>query len=308
MFVTLFNRVFVGIDAHVRKSLEFKYNQETITELQQINFIVANDGDRAIRDCIEPLTIAVNKPVRLLDASILYRSPADLRVELTHSSDEKGAPVITCSFPVMNAGEFFLVKLLLDCYVKQDDLFCQILCDDLPRKFATKLLSSSAMREPTRRIEWGGIGVGSFFLAMIAVFGLVIWNYYRVRPAICPYPWATFQPTWIETPALVLCLAVMLLTFILGVMLIVGIGFESFLDRTPRFPIPLEHRTHGYGVSRRQKARSCKWTTAWTLPRASANDTCNLEQPQRCLALLVEFADRGCELDHANWLNAGLVK
>lgn len=55
-----------------------------------------------------------------------------------------------------------------------------------------------------------------------------------------------------------------------------------------------------------------KWATAWESPVVRGGDApLSLSIPlkgARRLALLVEFADRGDEWDHANWLNARLVR
>jgi hypothetical protein len=55
-----------------------------------------------------------------------------------------------------------------------------------------------------------------------------------------------------------------------------------------------------------------KWTTAWESPLIRGGDAPHSIsvplQGARRLALLVEFADRGDEWDHANWINARLVR
>lgn len=55
-----------------------------------------------------------------------------------------------------------------------------------------------------------------------------------------------------------------------------------------------------------------KWTTAWESPIVRGGDApLSISIPlrgARRLVLLVEFADRGDEWDHANWLNARLVR
>ena len=55
-----------------------------------------------------------------------------------------------------------------------------------------------------------------------------------------------------------------------------------------------------------------KWATAWESPVVRGGDAAlSLSIPlkgARRLALLVEFADRGDEWDHANWLNARLIR
>ena len=55
-----------------------------------------------------------------------------------------------------------------------------------------------------------------------------------------------------------------------------------------------------------------KWTTAWESPVVRGGDApmtvSVLLKGARRLTLLVEFADRGDEGDHANWLNARLIR
>ena len=55
-----------------------------------------------------------------------------------------------------------------------------------------------------------------------------------------------------------------------------------------------------------------EWTTAYESPIIRGGEpptpiSLDLKGASR-LALIVEFADRGDELDHANWLNARLLK
>lgn len=237
-FVTLSNRVFAGVEPAVRNNLEIKYNREDVKELQQIDLVIANDGNRAIRDCIEPLTLRISKPARILDTSVLHRSPSDLGVELSHSQDGSGVPSVCCSFPLLNVGEFFYVKLLLDQHVNSSDISCHILCDDLPRRFETKHLPSSATTKSQRSVEWVGVGIGGSILVALAAHLTVLWNCYLAKPSIFPYPWDTFQASWGETPALFVNAIGIVIFFALGLTTLIGMGFEDFFDRNPRFPLP----------------------------------------------------------------------
>lgn len=244
VFVSLNSRVFEGLEPQVRSKLEFHYSGKEIAELQQIDMIIANNGDRAIRDCIEPLTLHFKKMTTILDASIIHREPSALQVTI-ESKECDNLPVVRCEFPLLNKGEFFLLKLLLDGYVSRKDIECKILVDDLPRSFSAKLLPMGAVTEK-RKIEWMQVILGSVLLLGVASGCLILWNYYNVKPGIWPFPWFNFQPTWIETPALGIGVLGLLFMAILGCVALIGLGFGGFFSRHPRFPLPEELRGRRY--------------------------------------------------------------
>ena len=245
VFVLLSNRVFAGIDQDVRKKLAFHYANKEIAELQQIDLIITNDGDRAIRDCIEPLQIVLKGDTIILDASVLHRQPNDLQVIIEQQKNDDSA-VVVCKFPLLNSGEFFMLKLLLDGYVSRSEIECRILVDDLPRSFATKSLPPNATTEPKRKIEWVGVALGSIFLLGVAAQATFVWSYYELKPSISPFPWNQFSPTWIETSALIILSLGAFFMMILGLILLIGMGFEEFFKLHPRFPLPEELRSRKY--------------------------------------------------------------
>jgi len=71
--------VFAGIEPEMRKQLHFQFREKDVQELQQLVFLVANDGERAISGVIEPLTLTIPPGTELLDASILHRQPEALQ-------------------------------------------------------------------------------------------------------------------------------------------------------------------------------------------------------------------------------------
>ena len=246
VYLSLNNRLFAGIESDVKKNLEFTYNTEEVKELQQIELIVANDGERAIRDCIEPLTIQISKQVKILDASILHRQPSDLHIKITAEDKGDNTASIKCEFPLLNSGEFFLIKLLLDGYINRSDLKCNILAEDLPRSFQTKHLPLSATREPKREVEWGGIVLGLVFLIITCAICLLLWNYYNLKPSIFPFPWQNFQPSWVETTALIIVSITVLGFSLIGIAALIGIAFGEFFEWGPSFPLPEELRGRSY--------------------------------------------------------------
>jgi len=78
-----------GIDPEVRKELEVKYRDHAIDNLYEIQFLIANTGDKAIRDVIEPLTLTIPDGCVLLDASVLHVSPKGRKIILEMSEDKQ---------------------------------------------------------------------------------------------------------------------------------------------------------------------------------------------------------------------------
>jgi hypothetical protein len=122
--------IFAGIDPEVRKQLHFSFRDHKVQDLQQVHFLVANDGERAISSIIEPLTLVLPRGVKLLDGSILHRHPKALDVYI-NTDERRNALEFRC--PLLSKGEFFVVKLLLDGKIPRDQLQFRVLADDLPR-------------------------------------------------------------------------------------------------------------------------------------------------------------------------------
>lgn len=57
-FIHLASSVLAGIDPVVREALKIHYGDVEVKELYQLQFLIANDGERAIRDCIEPFWVS----------------------------------------------------------------------------------------------------------------------------------------------------------------------------------------------------------------------------------------------------------
>lgn len=60
-YIQFASSLFDGVDPAVRESLKISYKGTAVTELLEIQFLVANTGERAIRDVIAPLSVSVPK-------------------------------------------------------------------------------------------------------------------------------------------------------------------------------------------------------------------------------------------------------
>ncbi|CAB3859107.1 hypothetical protein LMG26788_02166 [Achromobacter pulmonis] len=168
-YVQFTSKPFEGISPDVRRALAVTYAGVAVEDLFEIQFVVANTGDKAIRDLIEPLSLSLPENSTLLDASILYQEPSELKTTLSISEDRRG---IFIDFPLLNKGDFFVLKVLLNGAPKPHELKFSILVDELPRTLPTQRLSIGEIGTPTERnkLIFPLLGVGLF----VSLWGLSV--------------------------------------------------------------------------------------------------------------------------------------
>lgn len=182
-YIQYYASPFRGIDPSVRKDLGITYQGNSIDDLFEIQFLIANTGDKAIRDIIEPLSLEIPDQCTLLDASIIHKNPAELKVDVAALEDKSR---LRFEFPLLNSGDFFIAKLLLNGSPKTEDLKFTVVVDELPPTLKPERLGYDAISSPSkkREFEFSLLGVGLAF----AVFGLssfkVIYDSWHVVPSI----------------------------------------------------------------------------------------------------------------------------
>lgn len=240
--------VFSGIAPDVRKQLKFLFKDKEVNNLQQLVLLVANDGERAIRDVIEPLVLEILPPVQILDASLLHKHPDNLKISATISYSDKSTN-LKIDFPLLSKREFFIVKLLLSGHVDAQKLVFRLLADDLPRTIQIKRLLPSDYRETSYKFKWSRAAVG------LAVLIIPAWVLYSAKllqhayPMLFPYPWASFVISAKSLFLVIAGAAVVLLFATLGFMALGAAAFGEFPPpKRPRFPLPKELAVFPYGV------------------------------------------------------------
>ena len=178
---------FDGIAPDVRKKLQFRFQDREVHELQQVVLLVANDGERAIRDVIEPLTLTIPAEVEVLDASIIYRQPDGLEAEIVIDLHPPASSDLKFEFPLLNKREFFVVKLLLSGRLNVQNL--RILSDDLPRSLKIRPLPPTAMlpEETFRSLKLRRAISAGFVLIIPAWACYVAYLLYKARPTLFPH-------------------------------------------------------------------------------------------------------------------------
>lgn len=157
----------------------------------EAQFLIANTGERAIHDVIEPLTLALPDNCSLLDASLLHISPADRRITLNKSDRE-----IRFEFPLLNRREFFLVRLLIQGKVSPPDFVFTITADDLPPRLRTAFLPPDSVGTSQKQeFSWGNLIAAIVFGIFGVAFAIIISDSW----ARAPHP---YQGFWSFVPQL----------------------------------------------------------------------------------------------------------
>lgn len=126
-FIDITSSIFTDLDEEVKKVLNIEFKGRKVNNLTEVQFLIANTGDRAIRDIIKPLEITLPPQISLIDVALLYVYPKGRNVIL-----EKNENKIIMNFDLLNKKEFFVMKILFDGDVENLDFEFRITVDDLP--------------------------------------------------------------------------------------------------------------------------------------------------------------------------------
>jgi len=231
------------IHPKVRSDLKILYQNHPIENLYEIQFLIANTGEKAIRDIIRPLTLSLPEKAELLDASMLHISPTGRDVSLKSKDDGRE---ISFEIPLLNKGEFFIFKLLLNGDVSANDFEFTITADDLSPVFRPKPLPGDSIGTFQKTNNSGvahfGLLVASIiFLSMGVSSVITIATFWQRNPNFDIYhPLSFFAGfEWINF-ALLLTMIPSVISFLFGVMMMMVFFLEGlpFLRSRKKFVVP----------------------------------------------------------------------
>lgn len=182
-----------GIDPEVRSLLVINYQGLPVEDLFQIQFLIANTGEKAIRDLIQPLTLKIPDGSKLMDANIRYISPTGRKVEIVIDKDNNE---IHYTFPLLNKDEFFITKLLISGSPKEEDFKFSISVDDIPPVLKPQYLPYEEVEidsnEKKGKIDFGSI-LGGLSLLVVAYSLVNLSLYVNINfPHFKPSEWIDF--------------------------------------------------------------------------------------------------------------------
>lgn len=237
------SRVLAGIHKSVRADLRVLYRDEEVSDLTEFQFIITNDGQRSIRDWIEPLSVTLPNHTKVLDATILHKHPSELAVTTKISNEEGNAQKVTLQFPLLNRGDFFLFKLLIKGDLNPLELEFRILVDDLPPSIKPVYMPITTSSERPPRVDWPPIVLGLFLISIVAASGYGMFSLWSVKPQLFPYPWSSYDFTVLNALIFLGWFLGLLLFLVVGFLLCFGIGLDLVFKKHRYFPLPEKYRT-----------------------------------------------------------------
>lgn len=234
-YLQFMSSLFNGVDPSVRESLKIDYKGTAVTELLEVQFLIANTGERPIRDVIAPLSLSIPENCSLLDASMLHISPEGREVEIKHTPQS-----VVFRFPLLNTGEFFITKLLLQGTAKPADFKFTVTVDDLPPVLSAVPMPPELIEgERKRKFEWEPLVIGS----ILTVIGASVAALTYLQWPVLYRSWgqgllASFHENWLVLGSSAVAAIPALLLLVGGPMLCVGAFTDFSFPKRRRFRVP----------------------------------------------------------------------
>ena len=234
-FLHFSTSLFRDIAPEVRQALKIEYAGTRIEDLMEVQFLIANTGERAIHDVIEPLTVEIPQDCFVVDATLLHTNPAERRIIL-----QKTEKSVRFEFPLLNQREFFLVRLLLRGEALPNRFSFTITAEDLPPRLAITPLPFDAIGTPDdKRFEWSGVVAALVIAVLASAVGFVAYNGWRSTPR--PYEgWLRLCPamSWHTACIAGTSLVAVILILIAMLVALASFGGGSFPPRKKLFILP----------------------------------------------------------------------
>lgn len=229
---------FRGIDSEVKKELNVTFRDNPVENLLELQFVIANTGDKAIRDIIEPLRLDVPEGCELLDATLLHVSPEERKVGIQISQDRRQ---IFYDFPLLNSDEFFITKILLNGSAQDADFRFHITVDELPPVLIAESLPSDAIGTSEKReFEPIPFFIGAFFTIFGLALAVIVYEELKLLPSIHDFTFLQyFKALGIRGFGAILSVLTSFFVLFIGVMATVAAFTSgSFPPPRKRFIVP----------------------------------------------------------------------
>lgn len=234
-YLQFMSSLFDGVDPSVRDSLKIDYKGTPVTELLDVQFLVANTGERPIRDILAPLTLSIPQNCSLLDASILHVAPEGREVAIRQTPQS-----VEFRFPLLNTGEFFITKLLLQGKAKLKDFQFTVTVDDLPPILSAVRMPPELIEdERKRKFEWDFLALG----ALLTVLGAAVASLIYLQWPILALSWSegilsSLRTNGLAVVSIVFAAIPALFLLVAGPMICAGAFTDFSFPRRRRFRVP----------------------------------------------------------------------
>ena len=226
-------QVMSDLDPVLEMGFSVEFNETPVENLTVMELLIVNEGSHPIRDCVEPLSIQLPDSVRLLGVTIPYINPEGREVSVEAEPKNR----LRYPFNLLNPGEYFLTKVVVDGYVHLEELSITIAADNLPPRLKPKPGARVTTRKQAPIVRLITV-LGVVLYALVGLYAVSLLSLLR---RMRPDP----MPAWLHLPLLYPATVVAGITS--AVVIISAMGFLAFListflgGTTPparRFPVP----------------------------------------------------------------------
>lgn len=240
------SRLFSELDPELKKELIVNYKNHKIDNISQAQFLIANDGDLPIRDIIEPLKLKIPKENQIFSASIIHIEPEGRKIE--HKIIESENSIIF-DIPLLNAGEYFVVKLLLQDKLIEDkeesqkiDYSFSITADDLePNLQISSLPYSYYEEDKKKKHDFSGFWIALVFGVLLTSIVGVLYSFKSVGSGLYIFSFSEFFSKanfGFYSICIILMALIGLLFLIVTIIGIIAGIIELYPDEKPKFRVP----------------------------------------------------------------------
>jgi hypothetical protein len=238
-----------GASPDVREAMAVSFRGQSVASLSEIVLLIANEGAHPIRDVIRKLTLEVPDSGTLLDAVVVHVHPTGRLVSAAPSGN-----AVTLNFDLLNAGDYFILKLLIDGNVSPRNLTLSISAEGLPPTLEPEFANYNVTDKAPKRLE-GGLLLGATALALIpASIAVLIANLRDLRPQAFPFSgFVASALNFLILGAAIIVALVGLLVLVLSLMMGAAAVLGGSFPRSPTYVLPSHiarrgHFIHGQGA------------------------------------------------------------
>jgi hypothetical protein len=235
--------VFAFVDPDLRSALTVRFRDREVKDLLDLVLIVANEGTHPIRRPIHPLTVVLPGEAGLLDAAIAHVWPEGRSVSamVTGETDltDQGLPTrAVLDFELLNPGDYFALKLLVDGRLRPREVELRLTADNLPPIIRPQ--PGAPASESTSWFEGGLFLATLAVLSVAASIGIVLYLLADYRPQQFPFTSGPFEPNILGLIATVVLAVVGVLVTIIGLMMLGASVFGGNFPPRRRFAMPAQ--------------------------------------------------------------------
>lgn len=214
------SRQVLSIDDSIAEFTKASFRGRPSSSVYGLRYLIENTGTKAIKDCVESLSVTtkrapddvtLKRDPELLDARVLHSQPEFAEVQVTSVVLSKDLTKTSFDFALLNKGDLFIVQLLFDAYVNEENLKFNIWAEDLPDTISPIYESIFLHnRSKPNRLAWW-IWLGAVSVAILAVLAIAYFAFLSPSNLLGQRSWWAYVLAGVPLVLLLVALVAMLI-------------------------------------------------------------------------------------------------